>query len=116
MLRHVGKVATGAVPAAALARLGMPAVGTVIFLAVLAAGVTCWLLSSRQFAAGRPRHARLGRVAGTPGCGSARPSAAMSRTWLTTAATGFSAWPARGGRNLPCVSHLGVVGPSGEVC
>jgi hypothetical protein len=46
MLRHVGKVAAGIIPAAALARLGLPALGTLIFLAVLGAGVTCWLLGS----------------------------------------------------------------------
>jgi hypothetical protein len=46
VLRHAGKVAAGAVPAVALARLGLPALGAVIFLAVLAAGVTCWLLGS----------------------------------------------------------------------
>ena len=46
MLRHAGKIAAGAVPAAVLARLGLPALGGVVFLAVLAAGVTCWLLGS----------------------------------------------------------------------
>jgi len=51
MLRHVGKVIAGAVPAVALARLGLPALGAVVFLAVLAAGVTCWLLGSDARAA-----------------------------------------------------------------
>jgi hypothetical protein len=46
MLRHVGKIAAGAVPVVALARLGLPALGALVFLAVLTAGVTCWLLGS----------------------------------------------------------------------
>ena len=45
-LRRADKVVAGAVPAVVLARLGLPALGTLIFLAVLAAGVTCWLLGS----------------------------------------------------------------------
>jgi hypothetical protein len=39
-------VAAGAVPAVVLARLGLPVLGALVFLAVLAAGVTCWLLGS----------------------------------------------------------------------
>jgi hypothetical protein len=47
VLRRAGKVAAGVVPAAALlAGLGLPALGTLVFLAVLAAGVTCWVLGS----------------------------------------------------------------------
>ena len=45
-LRHIGKVFAGAVPAVALARLGLPALAALVFLAVLTAGVTCWLLGS----------------------------------------------------------------------
>ena len=56
MLRHVGKVAAGAVPVAVLARLGLPALGALVFLAVLVAGVTCWLLGSDA------RAARVARV------------------------------------------------------
>jgi len=51
MFRHVGKVVAGAFPAVVLARLGLSALGTVVFLAVLVAGVTCWLLGSDARAA-----------------------------------------------------------------
>ena len=46
MLRRAGKVAAGAVPAALVARLGVPALGALVFLAVLVAGVACWVVGS----------------------------------------------------------------------
>ncbi|MDQ2816377.1 MAG: hypothetical protein M3Z75_32185 [Actinomycetota bacterium] len=48
MLRQVGKVTVGVVPAVALARLGLPALGVLVFLAVLAAGVGCWVIASKE--------------------------------------------------------------------
>ncbi len=38
--------AAGMLPAAALAGLGLPALGALVFLAVLALAVTCWIISS----------------------------------------------------------------------
>jgi hypothetical protein len=46
VLRRAGKVAAGTVPAALVAGLGLPALGTLVFLAVLAAGLACWLFGS----------------------------------------------------------------------
>jgi hypothetical protein len=47
MLRGVGKVVAGAgVPAILVAGLGLPALGALIFLAILAAGVACWVVRS----------------------------------------------------------------------
>ncbi len=46
VLRWVGKVAAGAVPAALVARLGLPALGVLVFLAVLVAWVACWVFRS----------------------------------------------------------------------
>ena len=51
VLRNIGKVAAGAAPAVALDRLGLPALAALVFLAVLTAGVTCWLLGSDARAA-----------------------------------------------------------------
>ena len=45
-LRHVGKVAAGAVPAALVARLGLLALGGLVFLAVLVLGAACWVIGS----------------------------------------------------------------------
>ena len=66
MLRRAGKVAAGVVPTALVAGLGLPALGTLVFLAVLAAGVTCWVFGSDA------RTTRVSRVLlawrGDPGC------------------------------------------------
>jgi hypothetical protein len=45
-LRRAGRVAVGLLPTAVLARLGMPALATVVFLAVLALGAACWVIAS----------------------------------------------------------------------
>ena len=45
-LKDAGKIAAGAVPAALLARLGLPALGGVLFLAVLVLAVACWVIGS----------------------------------------------------------------------
>jgi hypothetical protein len=64
--RRAGKVAVGIAPAALMARLGLPALGALVFLAVLAAGVACWMLGSDA------RAARVSQVLlawrGNPGC------------------------------------------------
>jgi len=46
VIRRAGKVAAGAVPAALVAGLGLPALGVLVFVAVLAAGVCCWMVHS----------------------------------------------------------------------
>jgi len=45
-LRHVGKLAAGAALGGLMARLGLLALGVLVFLAVLVAGVTCWVFGS----------------------------------------------------------------------
>jgi hypothetical protein len=56
MPRHAGKVAAGALPAALVAGLGLPALGGLIFLAVLMLGTACWVIGSED------RTARLSRI------------------------------------------------------
>lgn len=56
VIRHIGKVATGALPAILVAGLGLPALGSLVFMAVLVLAVACWVLSSED------RTARLSRV------------------------------------------------------
>jgi hypothetical protein len=46
MLRHAGKMAAVALPAGLVAGLGLPALGALVFLAVLALAVACWVISS----------------------------------------------------------------------
>lgn len=46
VLRRAGKVAAGAVPTALAARLGLPALAALVFLAVLVIGVACWVFGS----------------------------------------------------------------------
>jgi hypothetical protein len=45
-LRHAGKVVAGVLPAALLAGLGLPALGALVFLTVLAFVVVCWVIGS----------------------------------------------------------------------
>lgn len=45
-LKHAGKTAVGMLPAALIARLGMPALAAGVFLAVLALLVICWIVSN----------------------------------------------------------------------
>ncbi len=45
-LKHVGRAVAGMLPTAVLARLGMPALAAVVFLAVLVLGVACWVISN----------------------------------------------------------------------
>ena len=65
-LRWAGKVATRVMPAALMARIGLPAIGALVFLAVLAAGMACWVLGSDD------RADRVSRVLlawrGNPSC------------------------------------------------
>jgi hypothetical protein len=46
VLRAAGRAAAAAVPAAQLARLGLPALAGVLGLAVLVLAVICWVLAS----------------------------------------------------------------------
>jgi hypothetical protein len=45
-LRRAARVVAGVLPAAVLARLGMPVLAAVVFLAVLALGAACWVIAS----------------------------------------------------------------------
>jgi hypothetical protein len=47
-LKHAGQVTVGMLPAAILARLGMPALAALVFLAVLVLGVACWIISNPE--------------------------------------------------------------------
>lgn len=47
-LRRAAHVIAGAIPAAVLARLGMPALGAVLFLVVAGIAVGCWVIGSRD--------------------------------------------------------------------
>ena len=80
VLRRAGKVAAGAVPTAVVAGLGLPALGSLLFLAVLVLGVICWVIGSRD------RTERVSRVLlawrGNPGClspGGEAPSPVVPR-------------------------------------
>jgi hypothetical protein len=55
-LKHAGQAATGMLPAAFLARLGMPALAALVFLTILGLGVTCWIISSDE------RSARVSQI------------------------------------------------------
>jgi hypothetical protein len=63
---RAGKIAAGAVTSAALVRLGLPALGALVFLVALAAGIACWVLGSDA------RTARVTRMLlawrGNPSC------------------------------------------------
>ena len=56
MLRHTGKVVAGALSAALMAQLGLAALGVLVLLVLLAAGLAYWVLSSDA------RTARLARI------------------------------------------------------
>ena len=46
LLKHAGRALAGMVPAAVLVRIGMTALATLVFLAVLVLGVICWIIDS----------------------------------------------------------------------
>jgi hypothetical protein len=46
VLRQVGKVAAGAAPAILVAKMGLPALGGLVLLAVIVLGMACWVLRS----------------------------------------------------------------------
>ena len=48
VLRRAGKVAAGTVPTALVAGLGLPALGALVFLAVLVTGAACWIIGSKD--------------------------------------------------------------------
>jgi len=59
------KVEAGAVPAALLVGLGLPALGAAVLLAILMLGTACWVIifGRARFAAGHPDCVRLPAVA-----------------------------------------------------
>jgi hypothetical protein len=46
ILKYAGRAAAGALPAALVAEVGMPALGAVVFLAILVVRVICWIIGS----------------------------------------------------------------------
>jgi hypothetical protein len=48
MGRYAAKAAAGLIPAAAVARLGMPALGALVLLAVLILAFVCWVIVSQD--------------------------------------------------------------------
>jgi hypothetical protein len=48
ILRHAGRAAAGAIPAALLVGLGLPALGALVFLASAVLAVTCWVIASEE--------------------------------------------------------------------
>ena len=48
MGRYAAKVAAGVIPAAAVARLGMPAIGALALLAVLILAFACWVIGNQD--------------------------------------------------------------------
>jgi hypothetical protein len=54
VVKRAGQAAAGALPAALLARLGLPALAALVLFGVLVLAVTCWILNSAN---------RSGRVA-----------------------------------------------------
>jgi hypothetical protein len=48
MGRYAAKAAAGLIPAATVARLGMPALGALVLLAVLTLAVACWVIVSQD--------------------------------------------------------------------
>ena len=46
LLKRAGRTAAGALPAALLAELGMPALGALVFLAIVILVVICWVIAS----------------------------------------------------------------------
>jgi hypothetical protein len=48
VLRWAGTVAAGIVPAALVAGLGLPALGGLVFLAILVLGAACWVIGSKD--------------------------------------------------------------------
>jgi hypothetical protein len=47
-LRRVGRTAAKVLPAAALTKLGIPALAGLIFIAVLILGVSCWIIGNEE--------------------------------------------------------------------
>jgi hypothetical protein len=79
MLRRAGRAAAGALPAALVAGLGLPALGAVVFLAACVLAVTCWVIASgeRTDRVSQLMLARRGQ-AGAPATGDAAPPAPVS--------------------------------------
>ena len=76
VLRRAGKVAAGTVPTALVAGLGLPALGALVFLAVLVTGAACWIIGSKdRTGPGQPGAARLAGQRRLPGTGRRHPAA-----------------------------------------
>ena len=66
ILRHAGKVTAWALPMVLAAELGLPALGALLFLAVIALGVICWIIGSDARSERVTRMILAGK--GEPGC------------------------------------------------
>jgi hypothetical protein len=80
-VRWAGRVTAGLLPAAALARLGVPALAAAVFLAVLALGAACWVIASgaRSDRVTRMIYARHGNARSLPPGSPAAPARASRR-------------------------------------
>ena len=98
MLRRAGRAAAGALPAALLAGLGLPALGALVFLAVAVLAVTCWVIASGERTArvSQMMLARRGQ-ASDPAPGAAAPPAPATRPAAAADAQGRAPWPPRPG-------------------
>ena len=69
MLKHAGRTAAGALPAALLAKLGMPALGALVFLVIAVLAVICWVIASgdRTDRVSQMMLARRGKASCLPG-------------------------------------------------
>lgn len=48
MARYAAKAAAGLLPAAVVARLGMPALGALVLVGVLLLGLVCWVIGNQD--------------------------------------------------------------------
>jgi hypothetical protein len=83
VLRGLGKVAAWTVSAGLLARLGLPALGALIFLAVLGVWAACWVFCSdaRTDRVSRVLLAWRGNASCLPPADAPEPALRQSRRW-----------------------------------
>jgi hypothetical protein len=80
ILKHAGRTAAGALPAALLAELGVPALGALLFLVIMVLAVICWVIASgdRTDRVSQMMLARRGQASfparGNPARGNTAPS------------------------------------------
>ena len=97
VLRAAGKAAVGIVPAAQLARLGLPALVAGGVLAVLVLGAGCWVIASDARRPGGPGPGSLARERRHPGYPGPGPTRRGQKPRLAMAAAAAVTRPARRG-------------------